>query len=462
MELKKGACTCILFVYVFIFEFRGPADATRQAHQLISALVKDPECDINDVLPRRKAPLSPRTTTIFTPFTTVTVTETNHSTTSTTPSSKSYLHHPISAVPVITSIPKPKPSNHPFSAPISIPSTRSVLPGVPTTTITSKSTRVISKTSVTSASHIPSSAKWGSSVPHRKKVSPGRVPSSHGVSDALKTMPITTPISTTKKVSGSTTVVTMTTTMAVTTSAIKNDTRVTPAKRQLFPEKLSKAPTHTTPVGKPPRVPKGPLSYCSVAMGATSARVPGASAGQLVNGPQTSPTVTMSSESLTVQSQGSPLPAAISNFLSHVGQTLGPSLWQDISHPSNRPPNTGVNPNQDHPQEVSPAEPITQPVYITTPGALFTPLNQDPNSSSPPSTTASPVPTTTSSSSNSPTISPIGSSLAPGSNVIGSDTGDKPNLRPIGTERACRRATASPLPPMSGIAPLIGGMGNLN
>lgn len=299
---------------------------------------------------------------------------------------------------------------------------------------------------------------------HRKKVSPGRAPTSHGVMETVpKVTPVSTSVSTIKRDSGSTTMVTMTTTMAVTTSASRSDARVTPAKRQLFPEKLAKVPvSSTTPVGKPQRVPKGTLSYCSVAMGATSGHTPGnrsvnGPGGQLVNGPLMSPTAGMTaSKSPMGQSQGSQLPPSISDFLSHVGQTLGPSLWQDISHPSNRPP-ANVSQNHEQSQEALPADPITQPVYINTPGALFTPLNQDPNSTSPPNTTASPVPTTTSSASNSPNISPIGSSLAPGSNVIGSDTGDKPNLRPIGTERACRRATASPLPPMAGIAPLIGG-----
>lgn len=311
----------------------------------------------------------------------------------------------------------------------------------------------MSKTGVSStASHIPSSAKWGSTVQtsHRKKVSPGKTSTNSGTD--IPPITTNTPLSITKKILGSTTLVTMTTTVAVTTTSSKSETRVTPAKRQLFPENLSKAPSS---VSKAQKGPKGTLSYCSVAMGATSGKVAGDNTGAVVNGPQLTPTGTMATEPLNTQ--GSPLPAVISNFLSHVGQTLGPSLWQDISHPSNRPQNTTMI-NQELPKEQPPTEPITQPVYITTPGALFTPLNQEPHSTSPPSTTASPVPTTKSSASSSPTISPIGSGLAPGSNVIGSESGEKPNLRPIGTERACRRATASPLPPMSGIAPLIGGI----
>lgn len=36
------------------------------------------------------------------------------------------------------------------------------------------------------------------------------------------------------------------------------------------------------------------------------------------------------------------------------------------------------------------------------------------------------------------------------------ESGDKPSLRPIGTERASRRVSASPLPSVPGISPLIG------
>lgn len=351
------------------------------------------------------------------------------------------------------------------SAPITIPATRASVPRAALVhpTAVSRPVKPSSKAAVPSTtSHIPSSAKWGSTAQnsHRKKTSPGRVPAAHGVIDGVVKTISSAPVI--RKTSGSAGVVTTTTTTTVTTSSSGNEIRVTPAKRQLFPDKVSKTTIATT-ASQSQRVPKGPLSYSSVAMG----RGPGnnigsATTGSLNNGPQLSPPLTMASvqstsSAVTSQNLPSHLPQAISNLLSNVGQTLSPSLWQDISHPSNRPPNN--LPQNPEPSQNSSAQmdQITQPVFITTPGALFTPLNQDHNSSSPPSTTESPVPTTTSSASSSPTISPIGSSLAPGSNVHGNDGADKPNLRPIGTERACRRATASPLPSMSGISPLIGG-----
>ena len=42
--------------WFFKFCFRGAVEATREAHHLILTLIKDPECDINDHLPRSKQP----------------------------------------------------------------------------------------------------------------------------------------------------------------------------------------------------------------------------------------------------------------------------------------------------------------------------------------------------------------------------------------------------------------------
>lgn len=170
------------------------------------------------------------------------------------------------------------------------------------------------------------------------------------------------------------------------------------------------------------------------------------------------PVTTSSSSSVTgsvITSLGSSnLPAAISNILSHVGQTLSPSVWNDIAHPSVRPGVASVS-ELDHVSTMSPADPITQPLYITTPGALFTPLPHEAASSSPPNTSGSPVPTTAPSTSTSPNSSPLGTSLAHGSTSL-AESADKPSLRPIGTERASRRVSASPLPSVPGISPLIG------
>ena len=137
-----------------------------------------------------------------------------------------------------------------------------------------------------------------------------------------------------------------------------------------------------------------------------------------------------------------------------LARRLVPSVWNDIAHPSIRP-SVGAISELDHSSSVSPADPITQPLYITTPGALFTPLPHEAPSSSPPNTSGSPVPTTTPSTSTSPNSSPLGTSLAPGSTSL-VESADKPSLRPIGTERASRRVCASPLPSVPGISPLIG------
>ncbi|XP_048578543.1 ankyrin repeat and KH domain-containing protein 1 isoform X2 [Nematostella vectensis] len=419
---QKSTGSCIITI-------KGPADATRQAHHLISALIKDPECDINDVLPRRKTPLSPRTLSSFPIATSMTTV------TTVTSSAKPLIRETCAATlpsPALKLSGKTKPTP-------AIPSSGS-------TAITAKTTTSGSNhEKVNAASHIPSSAKWGLTAHGGgKKKSPGK--SEHILGNGVPTS------SSKRYISGKLVTTTTVTTMVISTP------RISPAKRQLFPDKTVVVTTQST-TSKTKRVPSSSLSYSSVAMGAQGGPDPSqptALAKPVVNGPVISkpsamvtctvaPNVAMPASTVVNTSS---LPTAFSNLLSHVSQTLSPSIWNNISHPSSF--------NPDMPKPSTNNDPVSQPLFITTPGALFTPLPHETSATSPPYTSASPVPTTTPSASSSPTISPIGSSLAQCSTV---DSMDKPSLRPIGTERACRRATASPLPSMPGISPLIGGDG---
>ena len=427
-----------------MFISRGPADATRQAHQLIQALVKDPECDINDVLPRKKHLHSPisrsgAATTITTSVTSTvshhrTLSEPKASITSTKVPSTTHSTHTRTTTKTTTS----------QSLSSSWPSTSTDPASVHSQVTTSVSRTTAKSTVATSSTHIPSTARWAtttqtsSSTSKKAPLAAAQVPVTSSQSN---TVPVV--LASARKSSGGSG-------NAIGSSGSGVIKPPTPAKRQLFPEASSELPRQTS-ISKTSRVVKGSPSYSSVAMGVT-----GSSSGGPLEG--TTPVTTCSSSSVTgsvITSLGSSnLPAAISNILSNVGQTLSPSVWNDIAHPSIRP-NVGPVSEPDHLSSVSPADPITQPLYITTPGALFTPLPHEATSSSPPNTSASPVPNTTPSTSTSPNPSPLGTSLAPGSTTM-TDSADKPCLRPIGTERASRRVSASPLPSVPGISPLIG------
>ncbi|KAJ7392340.1 Ankyrin repeat and KH domain-containing protein 1 [Desmophyllum pertusum] len=436
---QKTTGSCIVTI-------KGPADATRQAHQLISALVKDPECDINDVLPRKKHLHSPisRSAVATTITTSVTSTVSHHRTLSEpkpiTTSSK---------VPSTTQSTQTRTTTKTTTAvgvqslSSSWPSTNSVPVAHPQVTTSVSCTSA--KSTVTSSTHMPSTARWATTTQTTSsttKKAPLAAAQIAATSSHSSVVPVASALA--RKTSGGTT----NASGSSSSSVVKPPT---PAKRQLFPETPSEAPRQASS-SKIARVVKGSPSYSSVAMGVT-----GATGGSALEGvlPLTTSSSSLVTGSVTTSLGSSNLPAAISNLLSHVGQTLSPSVWNDIAHPSNRP-NVGPVSELDHPSSVSPADPITQPLYITTPGALFTPLSHEAASSSPPNSSGSPVPTTTPSSSTSPNSSPIGTSLAPGGSTSLVESGDKPSLRPIGTERASRRVCASPLPSVPGISPLIG------
>lgn len=115
-ELKIS--TAIIFL---ILLSRGAVEATRQAHHLIVTLIKDPECDINDHLPRTKPSLSS-----YLPLFTSSVTEaTTHVST--------YLTH----------------------VPISVPSFSQAVP-------MSREKRPRPASTIASSSHLPGNARWAS------------------------------------------------------------------------------------------------------------------------------------------------------------------------------------------------------------------------------------------------------------------------------------------------------------
>lgn len=433
---QKTTGSCIITI-------KGPADATRQAHQLIQALVKDPECDINDVLPRKKHLPSPtsRSATATTITTSVTSTVSHHRTLSEPKLNSVKTHSTTHSTQTRTTSKTTTAVSH-QSLSNSWPSTNttsaSVRPQV-TTSVSSTSTK---SAAITSSTHMPSTARWATTTQTAASINK-KAPLAATQVTSTSSHPITAAVSSTtaRKTSGGKANVSGSSGSGV----VKPPT---PAKRQLFPESSSSEVSRQATVNKTTRVVKGSPSYSSVAMGVTS------SSGS-VDGvtPVTSSSPLRATGPAITSLASSNLPPAISNILSHVGQTLSPSVWNDISHPSVRP-NVGPVSDLDHSSSVSPADPITQPLYITTPGALFTPLPHEAPSSSPPNTSGSPVPTTTPTST-SPNSSPLGTSLAPGSTSVVEST-DKPSLRPIGTERASRRISASPLPSVPGISPLIG------
>lgn len=435
---QKTTGSCIVTI-------KGPADATRQAHQLIQALVKDPECDINDVLPRKKHLHSPisRSGPATTITTSVTSTVSHHRTLSEPKPSTTSTKLPSTTHTTQTRTTTKTTTSQSLSS--SWPSTSTVTAALHSQVTTSVSCSTAKSSATASSTHIPSTARWAtttqtsSSTSKKAPLAAVQVPATSSQLTAAPAVPAST-----RKPSGGTG-------SASGSSGSGVAKPPTPAKRQLFPETSSEVPRKTS-AGKTSRVVKGSPSYSSVAMG-----VMGSSGCECLEG--TTPVTTSSSSSvtgsLTTSLGSSNLPAAISNILSNVGQTLSPSVWNDIAHPSIRP-NVGSVSEPDHSSSVSPADPITQPLYITTPGALFTPLPHEATSSSPPHTSDSPVPTTTPSTSTSPNSSPLGTSLAPGGSSALAESAEKPSLRPIGTERASKRVCASPLPSVPGISPLIG------
>ncbi|XP_058961953.2 ankyrin repeat domain-containing protein 17 isoform X2 [Pocillopora verrucosa] len=438
---QKTTGSCIVTI-------KGPADATRQAHQLISALVKDPECDINDVLPRKKhlhsqiSRSAVATTTTIT--TSVTSTVSHHRTLSEPkPTNTSSKGPSTTQIAQTKSTTKTTTSAGRQSLSSSWPSTNSAPVSHPAVT-TSVSTTT-AKSTVTTSTHMPSTARWASTTQTASSTSK-KTPLAAAQVAATSSLTGAAPVASApvRKPSGGNS-----NTSSSSSSGVAKPP--TPAKRQLFPETPTEPIPRKNSASKTSRVVKGSPSYSSVAMGVTG----GSGSGAL----DITPTVTTSSSSSVISSVttspgSSNLPPVISNILSHVGQTFSPSVWNDIAHPSARP-SVGPVSELDISSSVSPADPITQPLYITTPGALFTPLPHEATSSSPPHTSGSPVPTTTPSTSTSPNSSPLGTSLASGNSSLG-ETGEKPSLRPIGTERASRRVSASPLPSVPGISPLIG------
>lgn len=433
---QKSTGSCIVTI-------KGPADATRQAHQLIQALVKDPECDINDVLPRKKHLHSPTSrlapATMIT--TSITSTVSHHRALSEPKSSTRSVKMPSTTQSTQTRTTTKTTTSQSLSN--SWPSSGTAPGSVHSQVITSVSCTTATSTLTTSSTHIPSTARWAttsqttSSSSKKAPLSAAQLPGMSSQSIVAHAVPASA-----RKLSGG-----RASTSGSSGSAVIKPP--TPAKRQLFPEASSEVSRQTSS-SKATRVVKGSPSYSSVAMGVT-----GSSGGGSLDVITPVTTSSLPVTGSVITSVGSSnLPAAISNILSNVGQTLSPSVWNDIAHPSVRP-NAGHVMEPDNPSSISSADPITQPLYITTPGALFTPLPHEAVSSSPPNTSGSPIPTTTPSTSTSPNSSPLGTALAPGSGTV-VESAEKPSLRPIGTERASKRVCSSPLPSVPGISPLIG------
>ncbi|XP_074613505.1 ankyrin repeat domain-containing protein 17-like [Acropora palmata] len=434
---QKATGSCIVTI-------KGPPDATRQAHQLIQALVKDPECDINDVLPRKKPIHSPvnRSAPVTTVTASVTSTLSHHRTLSDPKSNTRPTKVPSTTHSSQTRTTTKTTTSQSLSN--SWPSTGASQGSARAKVSTSTSCTTAKTTVVVSSTHIPSTARWATTT-HTSSSNTKKAPLSAVQLPGPSTKSAVTHAAQTsaRKTSGGTANTSGTSGSAV----IKPPT---PAKRQLFPDGPAELPRQAS-ASKVTRVVKGSPSYSSVAMGVTGSSGSGSLNGLTLMTTSSSASV---AGSLINSSGSSNLPAAISNILSNVGQTLSPSVWNDIAHPSIRPA-AGPLAESDHPSSTSPADPITQPLYITTPGALFNPLHHEAVSSSPPNTSGSPVATTTPSTSSSPNPSPLGTSLAPGGGNLVEST-EKPSLRPIGTERASKRACASPLPSVQGISSLLG------
>lgn len=359
---------CYIFSTYFSNPFlfsRGPVEATRQAHHLILTLIKDPECDINDHLPRTKPSFSSPTSHLALFNSPMAFTETT-----------THVSTSLAQVPIFTlssnvhSYPQPIPTSREFAH------SRSSL-----------EKRTPPASTAASSSHLPGNVRWASPTYQPPAKAPQTV-------DMIPAM--TTAVSESQPI-------------AVGKVAKANRS---PAARQLVFAKAT-SPV-TVPTTTTTRVTTTyselrntrPLSYSKVAGGVvpSSATVE----GQVEDG-----------------LHGTSLPPVISNILSQVGQTRSPIVWNEMFYASTRqncneneePKETGSN--ESH--EVS-----QQPLTVSTPGGLFKPLPHEvsppnpsgasPASSSSPTLNATPSPPAALSSatedSEKPCIRPIGTERA--------------------------------------------------
>ena len=391
--------------------FRGAVEATRQAHQLILTLIKDPDCDINDHLPRARQshhnPASHRSSFEI-------PSASNHSTAQETSR--------ISHLPTTS----PNTSSNPVTIPVSRDTTQGHRPAI----------------TAVSSSHLPGNARWASPTYQAptKVTSVSENPlkqqstatqSSSGRSPAARQLVFSStsppPLAQTTRVTSSSRVISSTT--QITSSA----TRVTSSKTGV----VSSAPRSTTSANR------GTTSKTSVTSSTT--RVVSSSeyrsskqlsysnvAGGVVPENGESTKAESSDDGLNVTS----LPPVISSILSQVCENRRPIVWNKGYYPKS------VSEAADLMKKIEESGQLSQPLSVATSGGVFKPLPQD---------TSPPNPSSTSPASSS---SPVVNSTPSPPDAMGASVEEKP-IQPIGTERAHRRTNTSPSPTLTGMPPLI-------
>ncbi len=421
-------------------------EATRQAHHLILILIKDPECDINDHLPRSKqsqhAPISHRSSfEIPAASTHSTAQEASRVSrvpaTSVSPNNSSC---PV-AIPTLRDTSHSRPEKRPRPASTAISSSH--LPG----NVRWASPTYQAPTKTTSVSDYP--LKQPSSVPEDqpsnfgRQTSSGRSPAARQLvfpSDsspppsvqALQTTRVTSSIirvtSSATRVTSSTTRVTSSTTRVTSSKShmpssasrvTSSSTRVTSSTTQVTSSKTSVTSSTTRVTSSSEYRNSKQLSYSNVAGGV----VPG-------NGDQCA-MVEPPNNGLN----GAALPPVISSILSQVCQTRSPIVWNEGYYPKSEA--------EDLLETIGESGELLQPLAVATSGGLFKPL---PHEVSPPNPSS-----TSPASSSSPVVNNTPSPPAAMSTAVE----EKP-IQPIGTERAAhRRTNTSPSPTLTGVPPLI-------
>lgn len=417
---QKATGTCTVTI-------KGAVESTRQAHHLILTLIKDPECDINDHLPRAKHSQH---------------TPTSHRLTFEIPAAST--HSTAQETSRVSRVPATSVSPNTSSSPVAIPASRD-------TTYSRPEKRPRPASNSVSSSHLPGNVRWASptyqapakttSVSDYMLKQPGSVPEDpptisgrltlSGRSPAARQLVFPSdsspPSVQTTRLTSSTIHVTSSTTRVTSSS-----TRVTSSANRVSSSTTRVTSSKTSVTSSTTRVTSSSeyrssklLSYSNVAGGVVPA-----------NGDESS-VVELSDDSLN----GAALPPVISSILSQVCQNRSPIVWNEGYYPKTIPE------NEDLLESIGESGELSQPLSIATSGGLFKPL---PHEVSPPNPSS-----TSPASSSSPIVNTTPSPPA----AMATAVEEKP-IQPIGTERAAhRRTNTSPSPTLTGVPPLISSEG---
>lgn len=419
-----------LYIASTVLLYRGAVEATKEAHHLILTLIKDPECDINDHIPRCKQALAshrsydiPAASNHFTVHDSSRVSSSNASTLSSSNTS-----YPTAVVTSSRDVSRSEKKSRSHGVAVSC----SHLPGnarwaSPTYQTSGISDQPSSKRSSVSevepsnSSHVILSSRSSASRQlHFSNVSlpSAKVPTNRVMASNYQntTTTTTTQVKTTKSSISSGKLIVSSKSNVTTCSGtvLTLSSRVTPSTTVGVTSSTTRVTTSSEYRSSKQ------LSYSNVAGGVV-------------------PTVCEQSSGITSLNDGmngTPLPPAITNILSQVCQTRSPIVWNESYYPK-----TNHDIEESTMNALGVNMDFTQPLSVATSGGIFKPL---PHEISPP------IPSSTSPSSS---CSPVVNTPSPPASMT--TTIEEKPIQPIGTERAHRRTNTSPSPTLTGVPPLI-------